>query len=229
MTKAIITSEDIADYSKIAGQGTIKKTGDGALQIIAAAEGLVRAKSFVVSSGRPDMAGYFEGSLMVANDTIDIEEVATFSPGISVGTINIDGDLLLADNAVLLMEIAGTTFDMNDQLILNGQLAFEEGAIVQFALAADSEYTPIIGNRIAVNMPKVDWTTATFMSDDFELHDFDDLAGLQYLMPKVNPSPNPLPDTKGDTGAAPVPEPSTWALLILGVAGLMYVRKRVKN
>ena len=212
------------------GDGSIYKTGDGTLQIITAAGGAVRAESFVISSGRLDMEGYFEGTLKVVNDTIEIEEAATFSPGVGIGALDIDGDLSLADGAVLLMEIGGTAFDMNDQLILNGQITFEPGAIVQFALAADSDYTPEDGDRIAVNMPKVDWTTATFASDVFTLSDYDDLAGLQYITPITDPTPKHAPSTKGETtGATAVPEPSTWALLILGVAGLLCLKKLRKN
>ena len=33
----------------------------------------------------------------------------------------------------------------------------------------------------------------------------------------------------GDVPSPGVPEPSTWALLVLGVAGLMYLRKRVRS
>ena len=210
----------------IDGEGSIYKTGDGTLQIITAADGAVRAESFVISSGRLDMEGYFEGTLRVVNDTIEVEDATTFSPGVGVGTIDIDGDLILADGAVLLMEIGGTAFESNDQLILNGEVTFQPGSIVQFALAADSEYTPKEGTLIAVNMPQVDWRTATFASDDFTLADYDDVAGLQYITPIVDPTPKHAPSTKGDTAAAAVPEPSTWALLILGIAGLYFIRKK---
>lgn len=208
----------------IDGEGDLAKTGDGTLQIITSAEGAVRAESFVISSGRLDMEGYFEGTLKVTNDAVVIEDATIFSPGVGVGTIDIDGDMILADGAVLLMEIGGTTFAFNDQLLLNGQVQFEEGAIVQFALAADTTYTPEDGDQIAVKMPKVNWDTTTFSSDDFSLDYYDDAAGLQYVKAEANNPTKRIP-AKGPTAAA-VPEPSTWALLILGVAGLYFIRKK---
>ena len=219
----IYTDQDSLITGAVAGKD-LAKTGDGTLQIITSAEGAVRAESFVISSGRLDMEGYFEGPLKVTNDAVVIEDATTFSPGVGVGAIDIDGDLILADGAVLLMEIGGTTFSLNDQLLLNGQVTFEEGAIVQFALAADSDYTPEDGDRIAVNMPKVDWTTATFSSEDFSLDYYDEVAGLQYVKAEASVPTKRIP-AKGPA-AAPVPEPSTWALLILGVAGLFFIRKK---
>ncbi|MBR6436134.1 MAG: PEP-CTERM sorting domain-containing protein, partial [Thermoguttaceae bacterium] len=200
------------------------KTGDGTLQIVNQAKGAVRAESFVISSGSLDMEGYFTGTLKVVNDTIEIEEATTFSPGVSLGAIDIDGDFILADGAVLLMEIGGKTFDLNDQLILNGQVTFEEGAIVQFALSDDSTYAPVVGDMIAVNMPKVNWTAVTFSSSDFSLSYYDDKEGLQYIKAEANNPTKRIP-TKG---VAAVPEPSTWALMALGVV-VLFLRKRVRN
>ena len=53
--------------STITSAGKITKTGDGTLQLCTAAEGLVNASSFVVSSGRLDMKEYFSGTLEIGD------------------------------------------------------------------------------------------------------------------------------------------------------------------
>jgi hypothetical protein len=61
------------------------------------------------------------------------------------------------------------------------------------------------------------------------LANFNELFGLQgrtdglYL---IGLGAGPIPP--GPDPGSGVPEPSTWALLILGAAGLMYMRKRNK-
>ena len=223
MTKAITMSEDPADYSKIAGQGIIEKTGDGTLQIVAAAEGLVRAESFVISSGRLDMKGYFEGTLQIGSDTIALDETAVFSPCNSIGALDIDGDFILLDGDALLMEIGGTNSSLNDQLFVSGTSTFQPGSIVEFVWDPTSGYQPAENDIIGVKMPKVDWTQTTFFSLGFTLSNYDELAGIQYL--GVHPDSQFIPMEDDDVPPA-VPEPSTWALLILGVAGLYFIRKK---
>jgi hypothetical protein len=223
MTKSIFMTEDPAEYSKIEGQGTIVKTGNGALKIAAAAEGLVGAESFVISSGRLDMKGYFEGTLQIGSDTIDLDETAVFSPGNSIGALDIDGDFILLDGDALLMEIGGTNSSLNDQLFVSGTSTFQPGSIVEFVLDPTSGYEPEENDKIGVKMPKVDWTKTTFFSQNFTLSNYDELSGIQYL--GVHPDSKVVPMEDDDVPPA-VPEPSTWALLILGVAGLLYVRKR---
>ena len=222
MTKSIFMTEDPAEYSKIEGQGTIVKTGNGALKIAAAAEGLVGAESFVISSGRLDMKGYFEGTLQIGSDTIDLDETAVFSPGNSIGALDIEGDFILHDGDALLMEIGGANASLNDQLFVSGTSTFQEGSIVEFILDTTSGYDPEENDKIGVKMPKVDWTKTTFFSQNFTLSNYDELAGIQYLGVHPDSKVDPMED---DIPLA-VPEPSTWALLILGAAGLLYWRKQ---
>ena len=182
---------------------TIEKTGNGTLQLYAKDSNspVQAAGGFAINSGRLDFKGYFSGALTVNNGAI-------MSPGNSIGTLNETGDFTLNSGAKLLMEIGGLTAELNDQLIVNGNSVFENGSIIEFVLDSDSSYAPSLGDVIPVTMPEVDWNNATFSSYYFTLGEYSN--GIQYL--GVNPNA--------------VPEPSTWALLILGAAGLLYVRKR---
>ena len=182
----------------ITGQYTLTKTGAGTL-LINAAQGAVDIQSLVVSSGRLDMKEYFKGAL-------EIEDGATFSPGNSIGTLNQTGNFTLDSGATLLIEIGGTDASENDQLIVSGTTTFEEGSIIQFALYPD--YTPSLGETIEVTMPEVDWSKATFSSNYFTYRGYEN--GNVIL--GVNPNA--------------VPEPSTWALLVLGTVGLFWLRRK---
>ncbi|MBR6435847.1 MAG: PEP-CTERM sorting domain-containing protein, partial [Thermoguttaceae bacterium] len=209
VTKTITMSENSEDYSKIEGQGTIVKAGDGTLQIVSSSAGLIGSESFVISSGRLDIEGYFAGSILVGSDTLDDEVI--FSPGVpkTPDYVNIDGELILTDSATLLMEIGGAeTPLLNDQLILTdgSSFSYTENTVVRFNPLPG--YTPAKYDIIPVKMPEFNWDKAKFSSDAFVLLKYEN--GIQYL--GINPNY--------------VPEPATWALMILGAAGMLYFRKR---
>ena len=191
----------INDNNKISGTGKIKKTGNGTL-LINAAQNAVDVYSLVVSSGRLDMKEYFKGNL-------EIENAATFSPGNSIGKLDQTGNFTLDGGATLLMEIGGTDAGQNDQLIVSDTTTYQDNSIIQFDLYPDSNYTPSLDDTIEVTMPEVeDWSKVVFSSYYFTYRGYED----GHLILGVNPNA--------------IPEPSTWALLALGVAGLMYLRKR---
>jgi hypothetical protein len=186
------------------GAGEIVKNGNGVLQINTegcAAPDPAQSVSFVVNSGELDFKGYFQGS-------VQVEENAVFSPGNSIGTVTIADDFVLESGATLLMEIGATNAEGNDQLFVNGDVIFNSGSIVNFALDPTTGYTPQNNEIIAVNMPEVNWDSAVFSAYYFTYKGYEN---GQVLL-GVNPNA--------------VPEPSTWALLILGAAGLLYWRRK---
>ncbi len=201
----------------VQGSGVIEKTGDGTLQILAEAEGLVRAESFVVSSGRLDYKGYYTGALEVGGSEAD----AIFSPGNSVGDSYVDGNVKILNSGVALFEFGafpGRDSDSNHDVlnITNGNfsagdqrisLLFENSVAEDWSYE-DCKYLLVSG----ANLPDGDFTSwldgnytglFSLLSEDHNLY-------LVY----------PLP--------VPVPEPSTWALLALGVV-VLFLRKRVRN
>ena len=188
----------------ITGQYTLTKTGEGTL-LINAAQGAVDVESLVVSSGRLDMKEYFKGDLEINNS-------ATFSPGNSVGPLYETGNFTLDAGATLLMEIGGTDAADNDQLIVSGTTTYQDNSIIQFVLDSDSNYIPALGDEIEVTMPEIeDWSKVSFSSYFFTIKGYE---GGNVIL-GVNPNA--------------VPEPSTWALLLLGAAGLLYLRKRTRK
>lgn len=202
----------------VQGSGVIEKTGDGTLQILAAAEGLVCAESFVVSSGRLDYRGYFTGAVEVGGS----EAEAVFSPGNSVGDAYVvDGNVSILNNGVALFEFGefpGIGSDSNHDVlyITNTNRKFSAGdqkislffenSVAEDWSYEDCKYLLVSG----AGLPDGDFTSwldgnytglFSLLSEDHNLY-------LVY----------PLP--------VPIPEPSTIALLLLGVAGLMYWRRR---
>ncbi|MBR0238654.1 MAG: PEP-CTERM sorting domain-containing protein, partial [Thermoguttaceae bacterium] len=149
---------------------------------------------------------------------IDVINGVVLSPGNSVGTMYETGDLTLKSGASLLMELGGTDASENDLLIVTGNIILEEGAFVDLVLAdgsslgPNSTFTAILSGT---NSPDL---ADNFIDNYVRSSIFTD---LQYA-----PLSNGLYAITGRIDPNAVPEPSTWALLILGAAGLMYWRKR---
>ena len=217
--KYLEITEDNANA--IFGTGKIIKTGEGTLKIYSDAEDMIDVQSLTVSSGRVDIKEYFNGKLIVDSE-------GTFSPGNSVGTLTIDnftvgettyggGFILNEAGAELLMEIGGSAPSANDGLIVNGDITFKDGSIITLVnnsnLGRGESFTAILSASNSDTLKVLDHIQTT---------DFTDLKyeTVTYLG-------NTVYAITGRTfNANEVPEPSTWALLILGAAGLLYWRKR---
>ncbi len=190
---------------------TITKTGEGSLKVCTDDQHKVLAENLFVNAGELDFKGYFEGSIEVFDD-------AVFSPGNSAGTADITGNFTLNSAAKLLMEIGGSDASENDQLIVTGNIFLNDGAFVDLVLADNSSLGPnstFTAILSGTNSPDL---ADNFIDNYVRSSIFTD---LQYA-----PLSNGLYAITGRIDPNAVPEPSTWALLILGVAGLMYWRKR---
>ncbi|MBQ7126465.1 discoidin domain-containing protein [bacterium] len=190
---------------------TVNTVNDASLKLYTGANNKVSANSLIVSSGELDFKGYFEGALEVLND-------AKFSPGNSIGTANITGDFTLKSGASLLMELGGTDASENDQLIVTGNIFLEDGAFVDLVLADNSSLGPnstFTAILTGTNSPDL---ADNFIDNYVRSSIFTD---LQYA-----PMGNGMYAITGRIDPNAVPEPSTWALLILGAVGLMYWRRR---
>ena len=174
-------------------------------------------KDLTVAAGRLDMKEYLTGKMVVNNG-------ASFSPGNSIGKLTVNGDFELgqalegADLAKIIMEVAGTDADLNDQLIVTGTLDLKNGTV-------DLEFTE------DARLNQGDTVTVLFSAGNSE--DFEPGFIKNYVQ-----APGLLTNLKYEllasgywaiTGTADynaIPEPSTWLLLLLGAAGLLYWRKR---
>ncbi len=207
----------LTQQNQLFSTGKVIKTGDGELKIDAA-EGAIHAQSFVVSSGQLDMKEFFKGQL-------EVKSGATFSPGNSVGSLTIGesayggGFILNEDGAKLLMEIGGSSDDLNDSLIVqNGNILIGNDSIIELTLADNS------------TLKGGDTFTAILYGSNSGEEGFKENL-LSHVSSYYFTNLDYIPYGSGYaiTGALDpnaVPEPSTWALLALGAAGLLYWRKR---
>ena len=181
---------------------SIEKTGDGTLQIYASAAGQVDAGHFLVSSGRLDMKEYYKG-------TMQVKSGATMSPGNSVGTLTIDGAFILDSAATLLIEqdatgmdkLTASSFTVSPDSVL--ELTYGGGTgSYDILVQNDGDFTG-------------DYATDSFWNGLLTP------GSAYYWNLSVNGN---VVTASIDPNA--VPEPSTWALLVLGAAGLLYWRRR---
>ncbi|MBR6436551.1 MAG: autotransporter-associated beta strand repeat-containing protein, partial [Thermoguttaceae bacterium] len=211
--------QTLTAQNAISSTGKIIKTGEGTFQFDAAI-GSVDAEILVVSSGELDFKGYFEGDIEVFNG-------AVFSPGNSVGTADITGNITFisetASNGFALFEFGEyTREDENHDLIVmenGGSFRADEGVILldfanhdEGSWAAEGNTYKLVSGAFDASVDYNPWLSPDY-SSLFKLTGGTD--GLYLVGIKAAPEPG-----------SGVPEPSTWALLLLGAAGLLYVRKR---
>ena len=206
-----------SQLSKFIGSITaqvVEKVGLDTLQLCFDAENAVNIGSLVVSSGRVDLKGYMSGK-------IEVDKGATFSPGNSVGEATFGGGFILNEaGAELLIEIGGTETNKNDSLIVTGELELNDG-LIYLELADDS------------TLKGGDTFTAILYGsnsgeDGFAENLLSHVSSYYFTDLDYVPLGNGVYAITGTVDPNAVPEPSTWALLLLGAAGLLYVRKRNK-
>ncbi len=214
-------SLDFTTSNTTVSGGNVAKTGTGKLKIKANGTQF-NADNFTVSQGELDFKGQYNGDLIVKNG-------ATLSPGNSVGDLTIYGNATIETGATGLFEFSSYTADKEaqqyDKLFIenSGTFVIDENSIIKlffenndfdawaaegesYKLISDEEYsgvTPILGN----------------FTDLFSLEGIEN-DGLWLIVGGAGP----LPPGPGSG----VPEPSTWALLALGVI-VLFLRKRVRN
>ncbi|MBQ6617007.1 MAG: autotransporter-associated beta strand repeat-containing protein [Thermoguttaceae bacterium] len=201
-----LSSSDITKFIGSISASSITKTGDGTMQIYTGAAGKIDAQSLLVSSGHMDIKGYMTGSITVDADSV-------FSPGNSVGEATFGGGFILNEGATLLIEqdatgidkLTASSYNIDPKSVLD--LTFE-------SVQPGATYPIIVKSSGAFDGG---YENASFWNDLLSE------GSAYYWNLTVN----------GDTvyatlDANAVPEPSTWALMALGVV-VLFLRKRVRS
>ncbi|MBQ3349460.1 MAG: autotransporter-associated beta strand repeat-containing protein [Thermoguttaceae bacterium] len=187
----------------ISGLGTVVKTGSGTLRINnEGADASLKYGNILAQDGRVDVKGLYAGA-------IEVSAPAIFSPGNSVGTLTTD-EFILNAAATLLMEqdstgmdkLVASTFNIDDDAIIEYVFtSIQPGAT--YEIFNDPE--GLEGKYADVGY----WSSYLTPGDDYYWNFSTD--GYSIF---------------ASVDANAVPEPSTWALLVLGAAGLLYWRRK---
>ena len=204
-----------ASTSKMTSAGKILKTGAGTLKIDAA-QNSFDATTLTVQTGRLDMKEYLTGRLQINNG-------ASFSPGNSIGKMTVDGVLTLGqasegDPARIIMEVAASDAELNDQLIITDDLELTNGKIYleltdDHVLNQREDFTVLFSAGNSGEFASVlikDYVSASPILTNLRYEQLD--TGYWAITGTL------------DYGA--VPEPSAWTMLLLGAFGLMFWRKK---
>jgi fibronectin-binding autotransporter adhesin len=138
----------------ISGGNTLAKTGAGTLTLSASN---TATGTTTVSAGTLSVTGSTAGATIVASGTtlggtgtlggaVTVQNGGTLSPGVSPGTLTVNGDLTMAVGSTLAVEINGTTAGTQyDQVIVNGAVDVS-GA----TLSATHGYSPGSGDSYTI-------------------------------------------------------------------------------
>ena len=196
---------DATFNNSVSGSGTIYKNGSGTLRILNETPDNFTVESFVIKVGELDFKGYFKGILKVGSG-------AKFSPGNSVGKLTQDGTFILDSGSLLLIEQDSEGIDE----IMAKEFNIDNGAVIEMSMGAvipGAQYT-LFTKTSGENF--VD----AYATDEFWNSLLTPESAYYWnLSVKDNV-------VYAQLDASAVPEPSTWALLILGAAGLLYWRKK---
>ena len=199
----------------VTGAGTLLKTGDGTLYLNGTDANPINANALNVDGGSLMFKGVYTGNLTVKNG-------ALFSPGNSVGKLTENGNFILELGAKFLLEVGKDEDDnvIADELVVNGNAYFNAGSVLWIDMDGESS---LVGNDV--------FSTTITANNAADIIDYVSAALQSYYFTDLSVSlldpNNPtvlLISGRLDPNA--VPEPSTWMLLVLGVMGLMYVRKQ---
>ena len=204
----------------ITGDGQILKTGAGALYLNGTDVNPITASSLLVEGGSLMFKGDFTGDVIIGAETL-------LSAGNSVGTLNVTGNVTI-DGTALFEFGSYTGADENHDVIALGadyvfsagdnmvSLLFENGDASSWAVEG-AEY------KLVANGGFAEGDYSSLLANYTELFGLFGKSDGLYLIAGAGPGPGPGPEP-----GSGVPEPSTWALLALGVV-VLFLRKRVRS
>ena len=178
-------------------------SGEGTLQINRDAES-VQSGTITALTGSVGAKGVYDGLLIV-------NAPAIFSPGNSIGTFKTDvfqlnggATLLMEQDATGMDKLIANTFDIADDAIVEFLFTYSQPGLTYEIFndpdGLDGQYADV--NYWNAFLSPADAALWNLTVDGFSVF------------------------ASAAAGGGGVPEPSTWALMILGVTGLLYWRKR---
>ena len=200
----------------VSGNGNVTKTGAGTLKILST-DGQFAPENFTVEAGKLDFKGKYNGDLIVKTGT-------TFSPGNSVGDLTVYGNVIIETGATGLFEFSAYNEDpalqQFDTLAIDGAGAFviDENSIIKLYFENND-----------ADLWATEGAEYQLVSDaDFNVNVMPTLGNYQGWFDLIGKGDGLYLVGLGAPESTGVPEPSTWALLALGAAGLLFWRKRNK-
>ncbi|MBQ2620429.1 MAG: autotransporter-associated beta strand repeat-containing protein [Thermoguttaceae bacterium] len=203
-----------SDTITVSGEGNVIKTGAGKLKIKADGDQF-SSENFTVKAGELDFKGQYNGDLIVKNG-------ATLSPGNSVGDLTVYGNVIIETGATGLFEFSSYNEDpaqqQFDTLAIDGAGAFviDENSIIKLYFENND-----------ADLWATEGAEYQLVSDaDFNVNVMPTLGNYQGWFDLIGKGDGLYLVGLGAPESTGVPEPSTWALLLLGAMGLLYMRKR---
>ena len=212
------TLPDTIDVS-FADTASLVKSGDGTLELDS-----IEVKSLTLAGGNLKLNGSLTGDLIVKD--------CVFSPDAASGTSSVTGNVTITDDGAILfeftpyndgegtydeLEIVGddNAFSAGDKMV---QLFFESNDDAETWFASLVDNPDVDGYKLVSDSGFTDGDVTNltgWLSNSYGLFGLEGRSDGLYLVAASGPEPG-----------SGVPEPSTWSLLALGAAGLMYWRKR---
>ncbi|HEY0955342.1 MAG TPA: PEP-CTERM sorting domain-containing protein [Roseateles sp.] len=192
-----ISTDGSTGERKQFGQLTINDTG-----VVSAG-----AYTFIGNGDASRISGVLAGTGTLISPRVELRDGGMIAPGNSPGTLNIQGDLTLK-GGVLELQVGGLGAGEHDVLNISGALTVNGGTI---NLAFIDGFLPKAGDGFTLLQAASiqDLATARFSFTGVA-------AGFQFSL-----DPNGgLLSFQALNDALPVPEPQTWLLALLGLAGL---------